>query len=178
MSYSSWTSDAIVQKLRSTNFVNTFNNHIGSMKFRNNGTNTMISQWFPSMYTIHNVMRFFHNWLTLLSQSVPRKFIWKIYGFYVHHLDNMQLSCSYVNYKLEISWKWTCTTIFVGPTHCAYVSWFSYIIRFWVFICYQDCEKVIGFHTFQKCVSHKSWICELATTHQCGVSFLFFIFFI
>jgi hypothetical protein len=118
-------------------------------------------------------MRFFHNWLTLLSQSVPRKFIGKIYGFYVHHLDNKQLSCSYVNYKLEISWKWTCTTIFVGPTHRAYVSWFSYIIRFWVFICYQDCEKVIGFHTFQKCVSHKNWICELATTHQCGVIFFF-----
>lgn len=118
-------------------------------------------------------MRFFHNWLTLLSQSVPRKFIWKIYNFYVHHLNNMQLSCSYVNYKLEISWKWTCTTIFVGPTHCPYVSWFSYIIRFWVFICYQDCKKVIGFHTLQKCVSHKSWICELATTHQWGVSFFF-----
>jgi hypothetical protein len=39
-----WESNAIVQKLRSTNFVNTFNNQIGSMKFRNNGTNTIISQ--------------------------------------------------------------------------------------------------------------------------------------
>jgi hypothetical protein len=84
-----WESNAIVQKLRSTNFVNTFNNQIGSMKFRNNGTNTIISQWFASKYTIHNIMRFFHNWLTLLSQSVPRKFIWTIYGFYAHHLDKI-----------------------------------------------------------------------------------------